>query len=865
MVPMVAIGSASISRAAEVYNCQESSIKTALGEYRYRGESDRIENLQKQLLKIGYDPIEIDGFAGRNTIAALKKFCDDFEIRSTKNLADDLVEAIRHYAAIAKEYPRWQEIVSSDDFKKWLGKQSVHRRIHIRKIMRSGTALLVTSLLNDVNHHEDAPAIQDWESSATDDEPSQPESNDESGVFYRLTQDDLEKLKTREAILDQLEELKTRKAILDRLKELEDVKYASETELVDAVTAKIQEATDDYTKYLPIIAHTIQRLPRQSADENAIEPLNGSDYVQKSELPGLVRTILEEQYPPLDPNHAEKAYRLTDEFFQALNANPEFRENPDTILKKLESLLGVAYVNQRLYETAVRSALDMEAFEESKKEFVQAVVTEAREEGKAKAPLQLTAAECGCARQWDSVGKHRFTVYGFYPFWMSARDTEKADPDGGDDPSGQADGESNKKHGGDAVDFSVLTRIGYFALELGKDGIIAGNGHWKDGAKDFIKTAHRYRSEVDLVIEARGWEFWEDRVLEQAVESIWDQLDPKGLPDGVTIYFPHFSGGNRDQQKNIVKLVKKLHRKLNPEEDKRKRGPLRKILDALGREKALSLNILIDAGNLKDNQRIDPTGVHGLLGGLKDILVGDSPKVDLVLVLFDRPVTKMKKRLRLAVENQFEGQQRRDVLRKIVPVIAPNGHREKEINPNDSYELGSDHDPFRQLQHDLVYFRDNFRGVAFWPAVPTASDEKDLEDLKYLQNRLVRTFAQSQETGTTRHGSAREARELPAWNFCVYVCPNRATFLIAFSVLLGLLILLALLAYWSCEVRSALAKRLLSLLGGVALLIAIFLALITCDPIWNEQESKIQGALVVLLIGSWLFHYIRKVKQGPLP
>ena len=102
-------------------------------------------------------------------------------------------------------------------------------------------------------------------------------------------------------------------------------------------------------------------------------------------------------------------------------------------------------------------------------------------------------------------------------------------------------------------------------------------------------------------------------------------------------------------------------------------------------------------------------------------------------------------------------------------------------------------------------------------------------------------------------------------DFGVYVCPSRLAFQIAFFVLLGLLILLALLASWSCRVRNALKKRFWHVLAGVAVLIAISVALITCDPVWNDQQLNILGGLVVFLIGSWLFHYIRKVKQGPLP
>ena len=134
------------------------------------------------------------------------------------------------------------------------------------------------------------------------------------------------------------------------------------------------------------------------------------------------------------------------------------------------------------------------------------------------------------------------------------------------------------------------------------------------------------------------------------------------------------------------------------------------------------------------------------------------------------------------------------------------------------------------------------------------------KDLDVLKERLVCTFAQSQAPGA----GARVLETLVP-DLCVYVCPNRVEFFIAFAVLLGLLILLALLAYWSCRIRSMLAKRFLYLLAIVGLLILLFVALITCDPVWNELEQEILGALVALLVASWLLYYFRRVKQGPLP
>jgi hypothetical protein len=698
-------------------------------------------------------------------------------------------------------------------------------------------------------------------------------SKDDSAVYYRLSAQDFTELEARDAILQQLETLK-------------DVEYLTEVTLKAAVEEVLAEVTQLGSEYASTVLKTAKqferyRLTQQSFDrlrldnvpEAALEPLQkikNLSYPDIRQLGEAVAFYLKseimpaaEDTPPKQTNNgntgakvpstysasiknqAEQVtvYQLTDESFESFDKLIPAALSDD----ELEKLTDVAYSNQRLYTSAVCNALTTKDDPKPQPKVVQAVVDWARKTGEAKAPLEIHATDdCGCAREWDSIRENRFTVYGFYPFWMSAVDGA----------SGQADGESQEKDAGAAVDFSVLSRIGYFALELDEKGNIADRRLWtaKDGAERFIKTARRYRSKVDLVIEVRHWHTWElpskedqkNSNLRQAVDSISSLLDPKStrpsmLPDGVVLYFPDFPNHfGKTETDKISHLVTELRKKLN----------------AGGQEKAPSLNILLDIGDLEGSQRIDDAGKfedskrtdpipeQKLLAGLKGILVTD-PAVDLMLVFLGQPVTEMKKRLRLAVENEFDGEERVSVLRKILPVIPPNGHRVET----------SEQGPYRQLQDDLVYFRDNFRGVAFWP-VPTARD-KDPEELR---NRLVSTFAQSQAPGD----GAQVLKTLVP-DFCVYVCPNRLAYQIAFFVLLGLLILLALLASWSCRVRNALKKRFWHVLAGVAVLIAISVALITCDPVWNDQQLNILGGLVVFLIGSWLFHYIRKVKQGPLP
>ena len=831
-------------------------------------KSTRIE-LQRGLEAVFAGSPEYDDYDGKveqMMFKWLERFCREYPVPgSPENVPRRVVESVLHYAEIAAARPHWRDVVTDPGFNQWVVSKGAPEN---RPLRLSGSAPIVIELIAEYPREVIPPPRDAW--------PWAGAAN-----YYQLSALDLQRLNDRAGFLSQVDDLVGKP--FDTEAELnEAIGPIADLLMVDSEREKFLKTIRENKRTLTIgwrlTKKSLNRLRYQLTSPtvtqgaaNILQALGGlenEDFESKQKLAQDVKARLlvdggdagaadVQSGPPPEPARrmteakikavvkkvveaAEEvtAYEITAKVVTILKQDPLFVALSDDELEKLTPLRGVTYANPRLYTSAVCNALTTK----DDPKVVQAVVDWARKTGEAKAPLEIHATDdCGCAREWDSIRENRFTVYGFYPFWMSAVDGA----------SGQADGESQEKDAGAAVDFSVLSRIGYFALELDEKGNIADRRLWtaKDGAERFIKTARRYRSKVDLV---RHWHTWElpskedqkNSNLKQAVDSISSMLDPKStrpsmLPDGVVLYFPDFPNhfGETETDK-ISHLVTELRKKLN----------------AGGQEKAPSLNILLDIGDLDGSRRIDDAGKfednkrtipeQKLLAGLKGILVTD-PAVDLMLVFLDQPVTEMKKRLRLAVENEFDGEERVRALRKILPVIPPNGHRVET----------SEQGPYRQLQHDLVYFRDNFRGVAFWP-VPTARD-KDPEELR---KRLVSTFAQSKAPGD----GAQVLKTLVP-DFCVYVCPNRLAYQIAFFVLLGLLVLLALLASWSCRVRNALKKRFRYLLTGVALLIAIFVALITCDPEWSDQELNILGGLVVLLIGSWLFHYIRKVKQGPLP
>jgi hypothetical protein len=829
MLSMLSLGSVYVCNAEEV-DCHQLTSSQVFEGY----DIARIKVIQKQLRMIGYDPIEIDGFMGRHTIAALKKFCKDFKIQSTKNFAHDLAESTRYYAAIAEHYPGWQEIVSSDDLKKWVVQQPLDRQIHIRKINRSGTALLVTSLLGDVNNHVAVPAIQDFESSATDDQPSPLESNGELGVFYKLTEQDLGALKATSEILKSLQALK-------------DIGYSSKKDLQSEVQAKIEEVTDQYQEFLPIIvqqaqARTTYSLTEQSFKKlkvkntpddilKALQDLKDLDYPSKAQLKNAVKTKLEgineeyQQYLPAITQASEERtnYALTKTSLEAISANSDFRVISDTVLEKLKALQGIEYANAHLFEKAIDKVLEDEASQYQ--QYRPLLVKRAR-----KGPfnelktIHWGGGSCGCTRDFSGI------VYGFYPFWMAAKQAN--------------DKKIEQKENTQEPDFSILTRVGYFALALDKNGKITETRHWNNRKLigNFESEAHKHRTKVDLVIYAKNWQNWSENVIDSAatqiVQKIWPEYannnyaEPQflgsllrgktpTLADGVTVYFDAYP--KRGGSETIIKIVKKLRKKLN------------------GVSKDYDLNIMLSLS--LDNNDEAAHAFKQFQEIIPETEKVEAETVNLFLVFLEEPTTDTKKKLRVEIEKVFKGIQRRNILRKIVPIISPDVH-----NLNSS----SVHN---QFYDDLVYFQDNFAGVGFWP-LPMSQDIGADE----VKREVTEVFERKQGQDLLARVFSTYAPEL-----CEFACPNRWAFRIGIDLLVAFFLIYGVFSIWVYKLRTLGKKYIWYFLGGVVVTILISFILLVCDPYWKDRTTEVL-ILFVIAGGSYiLWRYVSKMKRGQLP
>jgi len=411
------------------------------------------------------------------------------------------------------------------------------------------------------------------------------------------------------------------------------------------------------------------------------------------------------------------------------------------------------------------------------------------------------APRCPCLRDFSKT-----KTYGFFRFWDAAKPAD--------------------------LDFSVFSRIGYFAVPLDDGGIgVKDKGHWELAKSQFINVARRYNTQVDLVIYNDNWDQWTsssdlfvhrlaDQIASMVTEKITNDTLNRAIPyislgtdevpsmgDGVTLFLdfstsPPPAGTNANIFANLVTLIADLRKQLGPERN---------------------VNVLLQMRDF-----VSETPMY-VLSDIDQIL----HDVDLVLVLLDQkalPTSDSQKVLRTVFEEEFpDAQSERDILRKVLPVIDP-----------DEASLSKEKDG---LKDDLVYFEDNFGGVGFLP-MPLAANTK-------VSQELVAEFFDDRSDSSWDPFGHSDTR------ICRFVCPRSWQFLAAFYLLLFSGIIAAILWLGFVDFRIFLARfPRLPWVWGI-LLLAIGLALL-CDKTFSGRRDETIGLFV---ISALIFFAVRRTQK----
>jgi hypothetical protein len=454
------------------------------------------------------------------------------------------------------------------------------------------------------------------------------------------------------------------------------------------------------------------------------------------------------------------------------------------------------------------------------------------------APLRIEGTDCGCALD-DLAG----VVYGFYPYWWEQK-------------------------GRQAVNFRVLNRMAYYGLTVDNTGELrlgAASFDVKDGsaaANAFVRTARRYNSKVDWLIQKNDWSGEWQALNAQSKKAVFKRMlanissllnapltnpgarirsmasivgsPPARRGDGVTLYFPNYP-----EDKDSMALFNEFYLDLRAEMDRHN----------------LWLNILVTQNTLASGKN-GAGGAFGLANlinlrkrrGLSEQFMrpGMRDNDEYLLVLLNEPSADAKKTLRLDIENDsmMHGAERADFLRSMLPILQFDDHN------------------WQQLDDDIVYARDNFGGVGFWApdfdnlAQPVKDETQSCLQAQHIAVCLLKNY---------RDESVADSLPGPVE---VFACVQRWALHGIMLFLIAVALVLIVLFFTFCKVQNFIKQHFL----WVQLLIAlpallIFSLLLLYDPFMLALSNGnlpffISAAIIMVGIGAG-YRFWRAQRQVP--
>lgn len=789
-----------------------------------------------------------DGLMGPVTLFWLQRFINDFKIEPIGNYVNETKTRLERIASFTNMFPEEAKILISTDFADWNDGQPELQRNNYYGVMRSGSDQALLDLV-----HLYLQVVEPWSESA------RVSKNQLATYYYQLTAEDFKILQGKDQIQVQLSKLVNKQFDnVPALKEAVVTALKDYPELVDKLLPVIQQ----YYRYAdPIISQSFLYILMGDTLFTSLNSvlttlldnsLNGVAYPDKNLFDRAVKSKIYAGIGACQDVDKQNKYlsslRISDEDFKKLTEDlltgpyqgiPNFSQQLQQIdllrmrQKDACEVKDLALVDEfvvGLYDYVVQPAI--------------VLLYTKKPQYNAAPPIQWNGSGCGCLLD-DLSG----TVYGFYPFWL-ANENEQT------------------------VNFSVLSRVAYYGLSFDENGIIkqTNNAHnditilpADDTGKNlqvaFIEEARKHNSKVDWVIhnDKVYWDWWKKltypsrvSILESLTENIIGLLTsqitdrfskikqnitlgamvPPARGDGVTLYFNDYP----DDPESIglfnrffADLQKKLHAEGNDY-----------FINILVPQSALGAGIYRYSNLL---ERIDNTKFSN---GTYTPLVSnsrDDPRTK-ILVLIEEPTTASKKKLRLDLENgELHGIERGLLLRNIIPVIEFDGRN------------------WKQLEDDVVYFKDNFGGIGFWPLMvnePEVVEEMPsrCDEIQSVSGCLVRYFQK-----ITWHGEPESFLEK-------IICENRAYFRIALGSLTALFLVFTSLYFYSCRIHNRIKNFYVHyVVIIVAPTLIVALLLLTYDPVLEPISSGNLPLILVLFGGIALsiIVYQRRKKDQKKP
>lgn len=443
------------------------------------------------------------------------------------------------------------------------------------------------------------------------------------------------------------------------------------------------------------------------------------------------------------------------------------------------------------------------------------------------------------------------------------------------------------------IDFSILNRIGYFSLTPDARGYFGDRKKTFGGNDEFLKSPHRYRTKVDLVVSYYDWptysdgenasddegklDLMKDYILYELAGNIINTIEKYHM-DGVTI---DFGGIPKD-------LTGRFHLFIHT---------LSKYLRTKGKEehKKYPLNVVIPY----DADDKDPLGfetVKKLKGYVKYFLVmgkigaasDDDPK---------EPLEKFAEASDMAIaeiESQVEALNEKlkaSILNYTLKVEAEVGDRQTRMihmfKEPGAAEAGSGDESETPCDSPMDIIAKKFSKLEISDKLVPVLSTKEGADFETQYEKIIKTYRVGgmgmwpliHEKGSIQHQAVTKmfqsdpknadfikqiiAKYVPG--LCSMICPNRVLISIVLSVIAALFFTFLLLSAFYCPLRAIIRKYTLCFLAmGVSLFLA-FQALCLCYPPWQKHSSEITLGMFAAIIAYAAWDSHKKKNKGKLP
>ncbi|WP_375229587.1 hypothetical protein [Roseobacter sp. S98] len=557
-------------------------------------------------------------------------------------------------------------------------------------------------------------------------------------------------------------------------------------------------------------------------------------------------------------------------YVRAAVADATAQDLPD----RLQTLNGVAYPSYRLFEEALANIPLIDG-QVPFSQFVTERIIQKAQKNITDPEItrvfgDLAVPDCNCVPERR---EEDLQVYGFYPFWFAPTPVRAGTAETAED------GE-NAELASTLIDFSLTGQVAFYGLEFSDAGstrvTLRNREQWRAAKRSFVNSAHRFRARADLAFDLRDWTRWDDATIEDVIDDIATEMAPferfesyelrhireavptlfdPVQPDGVTLIFHGYEGNGlgQDEMKSLVSIVQDLY-------------------EALPNRDRLRINVAFDfplVGESLDEPLFDELyellipsplvladGAAARADGPQDLDRETTKIIDKILLFLERPTTDAKKGLRYRMEQGlFQGEVRASVLRSIIPVLPPGGHEFvlTAVKPNAVNQTPAA--PFSQFEDDVVYFKDNFSGVGFWP-VPDPAGTETASIAAIIANHF----------NAPRLPPLLASFEATVSDVCDFSCPNRAAITLAAMALFAIIVLLTWRSFYSGIVdRIAFRFMTIGLVWiGNLVLVGTLLVLSFCDPrsVW---PGILMWVLIALLGSIMIYNFVQRIKNGPMP